>query len=94
MVFSKSVTGPKVESVPECFKARTFAKTGNEVRAGVVYEDFVSWCDGRGEEAVSFTKFGIIMKKGLGVGSFERSKRSYYVGIALTGALEVVTGSA
>ncbi len=31
-----------MESVPEWFKARTFAKAGNEVRAGVVYEDYVS----------------------------------------------------
>ncbi len=83
-----------MESLPEWFKARTFAKAGNEVRAGVVYEDYISWCAAHDEEPVSFTKFGTIMKKELGVGSLERSKRSYYVGIALTGALEVVDGSA
>jgi hypothetical protein len=83
---------PRVDSLPEWFKARTFAKAGNEVRAGVVYEDYISWCGGHAEEPVSFTKFGTIMKKELGVGSIERSKRSFYVGIALTGALEVVSG--
>jgi hypothetical protein len=81
-----------VESVPEWFKARTFVKAGNEVRAGVVYEDYVSWSEARDEDPVTFTKFGTIMKKELKVGSVERSKRSYYVGIALTGALEVVSG--
>ena len=85
-------TEPRIESVAEWFKARTFAKAGNEVRAGVVYEDYVSWSGARYEEPVTFTKFGTIMKKELGVGSIERSKRSFYVGIALTGALEVVSG--
>ena len=58
---------------------------GSEVRPGVAYDTYSDWCRRRNLKPVSLTTFGTTMKKDLGVGYEERSKRGYYLGILLTG---------
>ena len=79
--------------VREFFEARTASHRGNEIRCNEVRAAYEEWCHDRGIDAVTLTRFGTIAKGELGITYVERSKRGYYVGIALTETprLRVVT---
>ena len=56
------------------------------------YAAYRSWCIEMGKEPISLTAFGTIMKGELGVAYEEKpkSKRGFYVGIALVSAPKLV----
>ena len=91
------------ESVRQWYKSCAIERAGGKVKPKAeAYEgSYVPWCEERGIEPVSFTKFGTIIKApvaegGCGVG-FEHnaSKRDFYLGIALVTSprLAVVGGN-
>src|SRR5262249_55620392 len=79
-----------VGDVREWHSARTAARPGNLLRVNECYSAYVEWCKERGLSGASLTKFGTMMKGELGVSYVERSKRGYYEGFALKGALKIV----
>jgi hypothetical protein len=87
-------TGAGVSDVREWLNSRTAARPDNLVRVNECYDAYLAWSQERGLQPVTLTKFGKTMKGDLGVAYIERSKRSYYSGIVLTGAplLKVVNG--
>jgi hypothetical protein len=79
-----------VGDVREWHSVRTAARPGNLLRVNECYAAYAEWCKERGAEACSLTKFGTVMKGELGVEYIEKSKRGYYAGFALKGALKIV----
>ena len=81
--------------VREWKESRTVARPGSQVKPGDAYSAYKWWCIEMGKEPVSLTAFGTIMKGELGVLYEEKpkSKRGYYVGIALVGAPKLVTAT-
>jgi hypothetical protein len=65
------------------FESRTSARQGGEVRCNLVRAACEAWCAECGIEPVSLTRLGTIAKGQLGIGHVERSKRGFYLGIAL-----------
>jgi hypothetical protein len=81
-----------VGAVQEWFNSRTAARPGAEIRCNEAYASYIEWCKSQDFEGVSLTKFGSTMKGELQVAYAERSRRGFYVGIALkeTPRLKVV----
>jgi hypothetical protein len=74
------------------FSEQTLKKDGHGIRVSEAYDAYVQWCTGRSENPVSLTVFGTTMKKDLAVDYAEKSKRGFYIGIALkNSALKVVS---
>ena len=72
---------------------RTVARPDGRVKPGDAYVAYKGWCAENGQEPVSLTAFGITMKGELGVVYEERSKRGFYLGLALVGAPKLVTAA-
>lgn len=98
---SKAAAVGDADSVRQWFKSRTVARASSKLKPKETYDgSYLPWCEEQRIEPVSFTVFGTIIKApvaegGCGVG-FERnrSKRDFYVGIALVSAPKLVaTGS-
>jgi len=98
---SKAAAVYEAESVRQWFKSRTVARTGSKLKPKETYDtSFVPWCKEQGIELVTFTRFGAIMKDkvedgGCGVVYEEKpkSKRGFYVDIALVGAPKLVASA-
>jgi hypothetical protein len=79
--------------VQEWKDSRTIARPSSRVKPGDAYAAYKAWCLETDKEAVSLTAFGTTMKGELGVLYEERSKRGFYVGIALVGAPKLVASA-
>jgi phage/plasmid-associated DNA primase len=64
-----------------------------KVKPGDAYAAYRGWCAETGREPVSLTAFGTTMKGELGVVYEERSKRGFYLGLALVGAPKLVSAA-
>ena len=62
------------------------------MKPGEAYSAYKSWCAELGKEPVTLTAFGTLIKGELCVLYEEKSKRGYYVGIALVGMPKLVAG--
>ena len=81
--------------VREWKESRTVGRPGSKVKPGDAYTNYKEWCIEIGKDPVSLTAFGTIMKGILGVAYEEKSKRGFYLRIALVcGPKLVVSGSA
>jgi len=78
--------------VREWKESRTIARADSRVKPSDAHSAYKSWCAELGKEPVSLTAFGTAMKNELGVLYEEKSKRGYYVGIALVGTPKLVAG--
>jgi hypothetical protein len=58
------------------------------VKSGDAYTAYKAWCLEMGKEGVSLTAFGTTMKGEFGVLYEEKSKRGFYLDIALVGRAE------
>ena len=65
--------------------SRILARPGNLVRVRDAYEAYCAWCGDRKATPISLTAFGTLMKGELGVAYVEKSKRGFYVDVALAG---------
>jgi len=90
---AKSSRKIKAAGVREWKESRTVARLGSKVKPGEAYAAYESWCAEIGKEPVSLTAFGTIMKGELGVIYEEKSKRGFYVGIALVGTPKLVAST-
>ena len=70
--------------------SRTVARPGGKVKPADAYAAYRGWCAETGQQPVSLTAFGTTMKGELGVVYEERSKRGFYVGLALVSAPKLV----
>jgi hypothetical protein len=90
---SKGSSVRELGSVREWKDSRTVARADGRVKPGDAYAAYRGWCAENGQEPVSLTAFGTTMKGALGVAYEERSKRGFYVGIALVGAPKLVSAA-
>jgi hypothetical protein len=82
-----------VGNIREWYEVRTIGRPGHEIRCNEAFDAYSAWCKERGSAPVSLTRFGTFMKGDLGVKYRERSKRGYYLDVALKGVvLKVVAG--
>ena len=76
--------------VREWKESRTVRRSGSKVKPGDAYTNYKEWCIEMGKDPASLTAFGTIMKGDLGVAYEEKSKRGFYLGIALVSAPKLV----
>jgi hypothetical protein len=85
------------DTVHQWQRSRTIARPGSKLKPRETYDtSYIPFCQERGIEPVSFTRFGLVVKAppaegGCGFG-FERtpSKRDHYVDVALISAPKLV----
>ena len=83
----------QIGSVAQWKASRTVARPDAKVKPGEAYAAYRGWCAETDQEPVSLTAFGTTMKGDLGVVYEERSKRGFYLGLALVGAPKLVSAA-
>lgn len=71
-----------LDNIKLFLEQRTEPKPGSKIRAGVVYEAYLSWCEQERLAGASMVKFGHAITA-LGVEKDHRNNRSHYIGIEL-----------
>ncbi len=85
--------GRELGDVEEWKAARTVARPEAKVKPGDAYAAYKGWCAETDRDPVTLTAFGTTMKGELGVNYEEKSKRGFYLGLALVGAPKLVSAA-
>lgn len=89
---SKSRAATPSGDVRQFLESRTVSRAGARIRCKEVFDAYVGWCQERGLEPLSFTRFGTAFKAE-GVGFDNKNNRGVYLNIGLIGTPKLVASS-